>query len=307
MTTLQIQLSLPEAVRLNELEAVIERGRQTFIEVGQALRAIRDERLYRAEYSTFEDYCRERWLMAHAFAYYLIAAAQVVSTIVDTPNPPIILPSTESQARELAPLRAEPEIMREVWQEAVERAQGQPTAAVVREVREELKSVAHVSYNSGNNEWYTPSEWIAAARLVLGEIDLDPASTPAANEIVGARHFLTAQDDGLKHPWFGNLWMNPPYAGELISLFTAKMGEHYGRGDVKASITLVNNATETSWFQDLARHASAICFPSRRIRFWGPNGEVGAPLQGQALLYLGSKTVAFYEAFQAFGLVVRPS
>jgi hypothetical protein len=54
-------LTASEKGRLDQLEEKIERGLKTFIEVGTALREIRDKRLCRQTHGTFEDYCRERW------------------------------------------------------------------------------------------------------------------------------------------------------------------------------------------------------------------------------------------------------
>ncbi len=52
-----------EASTLAECEAVIEKGMDTFLEVGNALLRIRDERLYRVGFSTFQEYCQARWQM----------------------------------------------------------------------------------------------------------------------------------------------------------------------------------------------------------------------------------------------------
>jgi len=58
-------------------------------------------------------------------------------------------------------------------------------------------SMPHVSYNSGNNEWYTPGEYIKAAYRVMGVINLDPASSKLANATVKAGKYFTAEDNGL--------------------------------------------------------------------------------------------------------------
>jgi hypothetical protein len=60
MRILRHPLTSDEAERLLECETVIEKGFQTFIEVGIVLLEIRDKRLYRQSYETFEDYCRGR-------------------------------------------------------------------------------------------------------------------------------------------------------------------------------------------------------------------------------------------------------
>lgn len=101
-------------------EATIARGIDTFVAVGNALAAIRDGRLYRDQYATFEAYARERWEIGRARAYQLMDAAQAVdavSTIVD-----IAPPANEAQARPLAGLA--PEVQREVWQQATTTAPG---------------------------------------------------------------------------------------------------------------------------------------------------------------------------------------
>lgn len=187
-----------------------------------------------------------------------------------------------------------------VFAEYVDTAPQPTRAGLLREVGKG----AHVANNSGDNEWYTPAEYITAARNVMGGIDLDPASCETANEVVGATEFYSVDRNGLRFDWTGRVWMNPPYARPHIDNFCVKLAESVTEGQVTEAVVLTNNATETGWFHTLGTVASAFCFPRRRVRFWHPEKENAAPLQGQAVFYLGENVEAFLREFAAFGLVV---
>jgi len=162
---------------------------------------------------------------------------------------------------------------------------------------------AHVSQNTGQPEWYTPPEYIEAARATMGDIDLDPATSEAAQEVIKAKKFYTAETDGRDKKWTGRVWLNPPYASGLIDSFMTKLAESYQSGDVTAACVLVNNATETSWFQSVGTLAASICFPKGRLKWWDDEGTESCPLQGQAVLYLGKAPKKFAKHFAKFGMI----
>ena len=157
--------------------------------------------------------------------------------------------------------------------------------------------------HTGGFEWYTPLEYIEAARRVLGVIDLDPASCEVAQRTIRAKHFHSAKDDGLKHEWRGRVWLNPPYHRSLISDFVAKLLLDFEAGHISAAILLTHNTTDTDWFQQAARAAAAICFTNGRIRFADADGIPGGPPQGQAFLYFGPDPTKFAAIFGEIGFV----
>jgi phage N-6-adenine-methyltransferase len=164
------------------------------------------------------------------------------------------------------------------------------------------KRLPHQAQATGDFEWYTPAEIIKLARDVMGGIDLDPASSVVANAIVRAERIYTTEDDGLTHAWHGRIWLNPPYAKGLVDRFCASLREEYEAGRVTEAIVLVNNATDTAWYQRLAEVAPAVAFPRGRLRYWRPDRSVvSGSLQGQALIYLGAKPRRFCDVFSAIG------
>ena len=140
-------LNAKEKKALQEHETIIGQYELGFLAVGRALTAIRDQRLYRADYRDFDSYLSERWDMICRRAYQLIDAASVVDdlcTMVHKKSPngdkvlPMgdILPVNERQARPLAPLNTEER--REIWARVLEAAadapRGRVTAALVSSV-----------------------------------------------------------------------------------------------------------------------------------------------------------------------------
>ena len=160
-------LNIDESHELERCEVVIKQGLQTFIEVGQALITIKEKRLYRIGYKTFEDYCVEKWSISRPRAFQLIEAANVISglsTIVD------ILPKTESQVRPLTSL--EPEIQKEVWTEVVKTHGDNITAAKVQTVVNDWKPVNQEIKEIKSEPMFaisTPEELLKKAKEVAKE------------------------------------------------------------------------------------------------------------------------------------------
>lgn len=179
----------------------------------------------------------------------------------------------------------------------------EPTkAAVSREINTRLNSF------SGDNEWYTPAKYIELAREVLGEIELDPASSLKAQETVKASRYYTKQQDGISKEWSGRVWLNPPYSQPDIQNFADKALSEIQSGRVPEAVILTNSASDTTWFHALAARADAVCFPRGRIKFESPTRTSNSPAMGQAFFYFGSDRERFFYVFRDIGIIlVKPN
>ena len=295
----EAELNTVERNELERYEKTIERGLETFVRVGDALLAIRRNRLYRTTHATFEAYCERRWQMTRDYANKLIGAAEVVgnlNTIVS------ILPATESQARPLTKL--EPEQQVEAWREAVETAPGgKVTAAHVAAVVERHAPSPRmaVHYSSDTPEHYTPEEIVCAVIDCFGTIDLDPCSNSHDDPNVPATTHYTEQDNGLCREWHGRVFMNPPY-GREIGKWIDKLRSEYDAGNVTEAIALVPARTDTDWFDRLIEGYRLQCFVHGRLVFVGNDNSAPFP---SAIVYLGDNDRAFFDTFTIFGRIVQ--
>lgn len=177
-------ISIEESRRLVELEEVIEKGIGTFIKVGEALAEIRDKRLYRVSFKTFEEYCREEWQMSKRHCDRLIAAAEVVENL--GPRGPV----TEKQTRPLTKLPAEQQPA--AWSKAVESANGaQPTAKQVEAAVEEVQAEAEPEAPKRERA-FQPSNGMQYAALAIENLKkIQPNDTERDKAYMAVQRFLT--------------------------------------------------------------------------------------------------------------------
>jgi hypothetical protein len=123
-------------------------------------------------------------------------------------------------------------------------------------------------------EWYTPPEVFQALSI---SFNLDPASPTGGVPWVPAKRFLSQADDGLMQPWTGRVWLNPPY-GPSIDRWLERLARH---GD---GLALVFARTDTRWYQEIARQATALCFIAGRLSFIRPDGSRGGSAGAPSVL-----------------------
>lgn len=320
-------LTIVEKTELQQCEILIEHGFKTFIEVGAALMKIRDSRLYRQEFGTFEEYCNTRWGLEQRRAYLFMDAAKIADNLkssLDHKNDELndisfSLPTTERQFRALSSL--DPTDQPIVWQRAVETSPtGIASSAHVAETVKAYKAeqqeritppLLHapqvepaptLAATLDSNEWYTPVEFIEAARRVMGSIDLDPASNDEAQAFIKAGNYYTKETNGLSQTWKGNVWLNPPYADPLP--WVAKLTSSFEEGTVTSGILLVNTANSPQWSRLLWHGPYTVCLLNRRVSFWRPDRmDTRGTAQDQMIWYVGNNAEQFNAVFSQYGAI----
>ena len=114
----------------------------------------------------------------------------------------------------------------------------------------------------GTSQVHLTPRWIIEA---LGPFDLDPcAADPRPWDCADVN--LCEADDGLRQPWAGRMWLNPPFDRYRVGKWIGRLAEH-GRG-----AALLHARTETEWFRICWQNATAILFMAKRLIFVKSDG-----------------------------------
>ncbi len=203
--------------------------------------------------------------------------------------------------------------------------------------------LSNIKFSSQTNEWFTPAVIAASASLVMGGIELDPASCDEANKTICAERIYTESDNGLTKSWLcRSLWLNPPY-GKYRGVsnqgrWTHRLVYEYQEKRVQQAVCLVNAYFGYEWFKLLIALSSIayglcnesvlaeikqpdarphipmppICFTFDRLSFLPPEamaeqgskGKDGRAKYGSAIFYYGPNKEAFRDEFCQYGFIV---
>lgn len=170
-----------------------------------------------------------------------------------------------------------------------------------------MNSAQLINQSSGEVEFYTPPKIIEAARLTMGSIDLDPASSAVANKTVKAAIFFSKEDgeETFRGHWFSNVWMNHPFGRGVNERWINKLVGEYEAGRVTQACCICFASTSEGWFRPLLKRPQ--CFLVPRTNYLLPDGTVYRGVtKGSVVTYFGPNVDRFAEAFKHLGEVKIP-
>jgi hypothetical protein len=166
-----------------------------------------------------------------------------------------------------------------------------------------------------DSERYTPPEIIAAVKEVLGQIDLDPATTPLVNKtFIRAKQFYTKETNGLnrENPWGGRVYINPPGGHSQPRAFWERLIIEHTSGNVSAGIflafTMEHLMQSQHWNYMMLRQP--FCIPEKRLTFYREKNGRLEPREytefSSVIVYVGKNVKRFTNTFKDIGAVVIP-
>ena len=137
---------------------------------------------------------------------------------------------------------------------------------------------------SQHNEWYTPTRLIDVLEQALGRFDLDPCAETDNPQLARSRASIcySEKDNGLNKPWFGTVFVNPPY-GRGIAKWVEKCRTEYEDGRADSVIALLASRTDTAWWHEHIEGKAQTFFLRGRLKFG--DGKNSAPFPSAIVVW----------------------
>ncbi len=150
------------------------------------------------------------------------------------------------------------------------------------------------------DEWYTPRDMFNQLGV---RFDLDVASPPGGPHAVPCASWYAEYDNGLIRPWWGFVWMNPPFGHQSTKRRWLKKFFDHGEG-----IALLPDRTSAPWWQEAAPRASCVLLTARKWKFVRPDGSIGgSPGTGTTLFAAGDRARGVLLRASSLGLSFQPN
>lgn len=132
-----------------------------------------------------------------------------------------------------------------------------------------------VHFSSQNNDWSTPDDLFAELNDVF-HFDLDACASP---ENAKCPRYYTKDQDALKQPWRGTVWMNPPYGREIAAFMRKAYQESLAGATV---VCLVPSRTDTDWWHRYAKRGQ-VTYLRGRLKFG--DADTSAPFPSAIVIF----------------------
>ena len=157
----------------------------------------------------------------------------------------------------------------------------------LKPLHEQKSFYTHAGNSSGQDLWQTPQWLISSLNKVFGGFDLDPCAPRRRNNYTAKRGF-TVDDDGLNRPWYGRVFINPPYSN--LAAWIGKITLEAASPKVALLVALVPARTDTQWWHNALQSGTSVLFLKGRLKF-GQNAQ-SAPFPSALLCWKLSETNA---------------
>ncbi len=137
-----------------------------------------------------------------------------------------------------------------------------------------------VHFSSKSDDWETPQ----ALYDSLNERYHFELDVCASAESAKCARYFNREMDGLKQPWTGRCWMNPPY-GREIGKWVKKAYETAQKGEGFV-VCLLPARTDAGWFHDYCMKGR-YTFLRGRLKFG--NAKHNAPFPSMIVIFGGDK------------------